>query len=295
MEPYNPIASFSGVILHRIGSLYLPQFVLDADRVYYHQTRTDQTIYELLCTFLIHTTASFILISIVDFCIARPVTYFSLRMQKLPTQNYVKTSWFLLHFLFNMSLVANTIQDVVLAVLYPITEMYNPPYWRGTHPGGLLAGGTMGTFHLHHLVWYWSLCNREDMFHHSFSFAAVLVGGLVSTGRIATVCMFTMCGIAGGLNYLVLWLVKCDLVHSLTQKQFNRVANMGIRYPVQMFGVFACVAAHCEGDGVPARNAIETVLGILIVGLCVFNAIYYCDQVVGNYHVTHYVVRQKDK
>ena len=163
MDTRSACVTYASALLHTVASLFLPQSILEADRVYHHQTETDQSVSELLSTELIYFTSSFILISLIDYCVVRPVTYQCLRKQKVSTESSLKTAWFLLHTLINLAVTAVTIEEVVLAVVFPVKAAFEPSNWRGTHPGGILAGNIICAFHFHHLVCYYSQCTLADV------------------------------------------------------------------------------------------------------------------------------------
>src|SRR3989338_9346063 len=74
MSTVEKIARFNNWICKNI--FMFPKSILQNDRCSYQQPNTPQTTWELTCTGLVHFSATFFTVTVVDFLIVRPVTRF---------------------------------------------------------------------------------------------------------------------------------------------------------------------------------------------------------------------------
>jgi len=307
------------------ASWYLPKWIIARDCVRFPDTRKPQTLGDLACTFAIHSTSVFAVVSAVHFLVARKITRVLMRVyakdkgkekvggkghdgeksldnekiqekvkehdtdkekKEAPHEPVVKKySWFLLHAMFNTLVTAAGISDAIKAFLAPGPSAWGT--WYGMHPGGLFGGIAIGAFHVHHMVFH--SVSLEDIIHHTVNAGGVvLIGTFCPWGRMTALSNMAMCGIPGGLNYFVLWFQK--VTHKITtrqQKHVNRYLNICVRLPIQLICMYHITVA-IFGDGsiqFPATTVLTK--GLMLVGgvLHTLNALYYADQVVGNFHI----------
>ena len=90
---------------------------------------------------------------------------------------------------------------------------------------------------------------------------------------------FVMCGLPGGIDYLLLFLVKYSCIEKITEKYINRWLNLLIRMPIQMLSFYMVIINYYHG------NLEWNYFIFLATFLHTVNSIYYCNKVVGNYHV----------
>eukprot|EP00997_Jenningsia_sp_PLL12_P010956 NODE_8364_length_413_cov_21.299451_g7492_i0.p1 GENE.NODE_8364_length_413_cov_21.299451_g7492_i0~~NODE_8364_length_413_cov_21.299451_g7492_i0.p1 ORF type:complete len:108 (-),score=31.02 NODE_8364_length_413_cov_21.299451_g7492_i0:89-370(-) len=87
--------------------------------------------------------------------------------------------------------------------------------------------------------------------------------------------------------------VKQGWMDKMTEKRINRHLNLLIRMPGMLLAAYLGLVALVDG-----RLQVNTPLASVMVLGCLahsYNAIYYCDKVVGNYHVTMSLARQERK
>ena len=90
-----------------------------------------------------------------------------------------------------------------------------------------------------------------------------------------------MCGIPGGIDYFLLFLVKYNIINKMTEKNLNRWLNLIIRWPIMfMTSYIFMINLHKLNINLIQLNFM--IFGML---LHLLNAIYYCEKVIGNYHV----------
>ena len=85
-------------------------------------------------------------------------------------------------------------------------------------------------------------------------------------------------------NYLLLCLVKYNYIDKLTEKYVNRWLNLLIRMPLQMLSFYLLFVNYYHGK-------IQWNYYIFIATLLhTVNSIYYCNKVVGNYHISSILI-----
>jgi len=130
--------------------------------------------------------------------------------------------------------------------------------------------------HLYHLFFF--KCSRADWVHHVV-FAGIIcpMGLFLKTGPVANAVAFFICGLPGGLDYIMLACVKHQWMSKLREKVWNARINVWIRSTGLVFcAATIYVGATASHSKTPAWAAL---LGAL---LCVVNGQYYMQVVVGN-------------
>lgn len=189
--------------------------------------------------------------------------------------------YYFLHVLFNSWITYLVLPDAINSIINPFLAFENQ-YERSA----IVSTASITGFHLYHMFAYSNL-TIEDWLHHLVS--AVFVAGLgiyLPFGKCPSLANLTMCGIPGGIDYFLLVLVKYNLINKMTEKFINRYLNLLIRWPI-MF-----LASYIFFINVYHLNVDIRFLPIMILGMSLhcYNAIYYCDKVIGNYYL-----RKNDK
>jgi len=78
---------------------------------------------------------------------------------------------------------------------------------------------------------------------------------------------------------------KQGWMDGMREKRINRHLNLVIRMPLMLFGSYLTLLSLFKGKVPLAGNEISIAVQIFGGLLHSFNAVYYCDKVVGNYHV----------
>jgi len=129
-----------------------------------------------------------------------------------------------------------------------------------------------------------------DWLHHLLS--SLLIGYLnlsYTYGPILNYALFFMCGLPGGIDYFLLFLTKCHLINSLTEKWINSYLNFFCRMPFVMWwmGISYTCYRNNNHHGVPFSVLI---LNYIFVG---GNALYFSYRVLVNYTIKKYIERKK--
>ena len=138
----------------------------------------------------------------------------------------------------------------------------------------------IAALHIYHLIAFST--DERDWFHHILFVGTLCpVGCLWKIGPIKNLLSFLICGLPGGLDYVLLFLVKHNMIHKLTEKKWNARINVWMRSP----GCFSCVAViymvlRYDTDSICHEG--NPLIGFAIALLVLFNGQYYMQVVVGN-------------
>jgi hypothetical protein len=187
------------------------------------------------------------------------------------------TTYFLLHAIFNLWVTWIVFEEVVFIFLNPLNI-----YLVGNFSiNGIISTLGIMAFHTHHLLFYSNL-TLEDWIHHMISSIILPITALILPySSILCLSNAAMCGIPGGIDYFMLFLVKLQIIDKMTEKKINRLLNLLIRWPI-MFLCFYIFIINVYHNMV--KSEYITIMIVAFV-LHMFNAAYYCDKVIGNYYI----------
>lgn len=200
---------------------------------------------------------------------ARPWYTFSLLTSDYPGR------WFLLHAVWNVGITIACLPDVWFTILHPNTAC-EPSLSYNLMPTLMSMA-----LHLYHVIapWFWIKLTKEDIFHH----LVFAIGGLGSIsvlwswGPGANFAFIFLTGLPGGLDYLMLGLIKLGLMEKLTEKSINSKMNAWIRGPGCTAAAVLTYAAWHGGKMGPPTAAVA-----LNIGLIFYNGNYYSQRVIAN-------------
>lgn len=182
--------------------------------------------------------------------------------------------YFVMHIILNGYITFITYSTTLNFLLNPIAE-YNYHSYIGVSSCSTIIG-----FHLYHIIT--EKLNLEDKMHHIVTvFITGGVGLLNKCGNILAAINFFMCGLPGGIDYILLVLIKYNLISKLTEKYINRWLNLLIRMP----GMMLCFWYTLLNIHYKNLDIINDMVSIIAVVTMTINSIYYCNKTVGNYHI----------
>lgn len=184
-----------------------------------------------------------------------------------------KARYFSLHGLWNIIITIMIIPDLFKTVMNP-THALSPGSDFSRWPIIMVA-----VLHFWHCVAYNGL-TFDDYFHH-FVFAGALctVNFVWDWGYSSNFLIFFICGLPGGLDYLMLAAVKHGYIKKISEKRINKLLNVWCRGP-------GCIAGACliwinwmsgQTDHIPGFIKIITIL------LAIANGQYYSRRVVASW------------
>lgn len=184
--------------------------------------------------------------------------------------------YYLLHAIFNSYIVYLTYQDAMHFFTNPIldTSFFAE---RAIQSSSSIIG-----FHLYH--YYSDALDIETKIHHIIT---VFVSGGITlfcpAGIGVSAINFIMCGLPGGIDYILLVLYKYSLINKLTEKYWNRWLNLLIRMPGMLLATWYYYL-HLINNNISIYKHILIIIGTIVMSI---NSIYYCNKTVGNYHINY--------
>eukprot|EP00013_Stygamoeba_regulata_P027400 CAMPEP_0177648268 /NCGR_PEP_ID=MMETSP0447-20121125/10740_1 /TAXON_ID=0 /ORGANISM="Stygamoeba regulata, Strain BSH-02190019" /LENGTH=295 /DNA_ID=CAMNT_0019150903 /DNA_START=25 /DNA_END=915 /DNA_ORIENTATION=+ len=202
--------------------------------------------------------------------------------------------WFLLHVVFNAYVVLHTCPYIATSLFFPY-DVYLPevPYTFVSQ----FSTTAIAAFHLYHALFF--PLTTEDIWHHLINTGVVVVVGVAFPFSYGLcLCNFIMCGLPGGIDYLLLVLVKSRMMPRMREKFLNLHLNMLVRYPGMLLTTWAFLLAVAQQRvRLDAISVLPTTLTLVLMLIGAFlhtaNAYYFCQKVVGNYHVCSKEERQR--
>ena len=182
------------------------------------------------------------------------------------------TIWYLLHFICNMMVIYYTFNDLKICFTSQ-SECYDK-----THFDSSALGITFG-LHTFHIVRDYKTLTIIDWLHHLISsWFMTFIGVYYYHMPLWNCGTFFLCGLPGGIDYLLLFLYKMKKIDKLTEKHINVYLNNWIRLP----GIIYCSAIMNYGY---MKNLINISQSLYLIGqfFTVFNAIYFAQRVTLNY------------
>jgi hypothetical protein len=88
------------------------------------------------------------------------------------------------------------------------------------------------SLHIYHAIVYYKYLTIIDWIHHLVnSFIMEPISLHYNVGKIVNFCTFIICGLPGGIDYFLLFLVKLNKIEKITEKRINTYLNSYIRAP----------------------------------------------------------------
>lgn len=183
--------------------------------------------------------------------------------------------WFAIHAVANTVITALTFGDLLTTIANPFTSTVAQFGYSNKLPAVLTV-----TMHLYHVVAFSNL-KMIDWVHHILS--AFVSGGVAlffNWGPAVNAIFFFMSGLPGGIDYVLLTLVKCRFIPDTTEKRVNFFLNLCLRMPglliVSSFSYAGLVHSGISGP----LFALST----LCFSLNIWNGVYFCHRVVRSYY-----------
>ena len=193
-----------------------------------------------------------------------------------------QTKWYIVHTVGNALIVALTMRDMVQTTLDPLNSFNNiPDYYTITNLRSYPVI-IMSAIHIYHIILYYKEMVAIDWIHHLAN--SGLVGSLCTfyiQGSIVNHGLFFMCGLPGGIDYLMLSLNDTGYLSRFTEKRINRLLNMYIRLPGILFNGFAGFM-YFQYQPVFMYNLW---ISATVLFLDMWNGIYFAQRVTENYGI----------
>jgi hypothetical protein len=177
--------------------------------------------------------------------------------------------WFVIHAIANFFVVVKSYQDVLRVIMDPSVAM------MGHYSFAPMFYVTF--IHVHHLAAFDDL-RFEDFMHHLI-FVGIFFWMAVSEkwGPVQNVILFFMSGLPGGIDYVLLALVKLEQIEYGVEKIVNARLNIWIRGPGLVYCAILLFQALISGNHMlktPYYSAVPIIVLVFV------NAQFYTNQAV---------------
>ena len=186
--------------------------------------------------------------------------------------------WFAVHAAANAAVTATSLKDTALCLASPS---------RCTSADiecSMIPVYTIGAVHIYHCI-AWKNLSLDDWFHHIvFGGTIVSIGLFFKGGHMVNALSFTLSGFPGGLDYVLLALVKLGVISHEVEKRWNARIMTWIRAPlttILSYNLLTVFASPDRKSETPPKTS-ELLAATLVAILVYFNGNYYAQRVVGN-------------
>lgn len=182
-------------------------------------------------------------------------------------------SWYLMHLIVNFIAVLVVYEDIwrVFTIQDRIENIEPSGGLLGVSNPIIFLDCLITSLHLFHMKY---ALRTDDYIHHSFMTLALNLCVIYFKPIFATCLIFFMNGLPGGIDYLLLILVKTGKIESIEEKRINTYLNNYLRAP----GILILL-----GFIMPALHV--NIASAFCIFSSYFNAVYYARQVGVNYGI----------
>lgn len=188
----------------------------------------------------------------------------------------IKGKYYLSHTIINSFITFYTFNDMISCY----TDFNNSI----NNDINLMPSIMVYSLHFYHMIAYYKKLRFDDWLHHILMVIVALpLANIVDAGSLLNHSLFFLCGLPGGIDYLMLFLVRNNIIDRMTEKYWNKVINLWIRAP-------GCIS-HMVLSLISFFNYRDTIfkddfnkVALFVTAILVFwNGIYFMEQVVSDY------------
>jgi hypothetical protein len=188
-----------------------------------------------------------------------------------------KNPYYFVHFVTNSLIVYITIGDVISLYYNFQQNKYNEC--------DLDSVWLITSLHIYHLIYHSKKINVQDLIHHIPTLFAQCIIPLTTgyNNILISHITFYLCGLPGGIDYLLLFLVRNNKLDKMTEKRVNKFLNMWIRCPGTIMSAAFVITE------IPSLNDyLQLLCAILTFIFSYWNGIYYNERVITDYAIQNY-------
>ena len=188
--------------------------------------------------------------------------------------NKIQGKYYLIHFINNMYLVYLTYPDLIFS-WFNFNNIYQ-------YPPNYESAVLTFSLHFYHIFSYFKKLRFDDWLHHILMiFVALPLAITCRSGSLMGHSLFFLSGLPGGIDYLLLFLVRNEILNPLTEKRINNYINLWIRAPGCIAHSTLTIVSYFMFQNIFTQFEFLT---CLLTSLLIFwNGIYFMNQVVVNY------------
>ena len=141
-----------------------------------------------------------------------------------------------------------------------------------------IASEFIVALHMYHIVMYFKKLRYDDWLHHALMIGVALpLGLLLPNGSLMGYSLFFTTGLPGGIDYVLLALVRNERLPANLEKQVNHAIQVWVRSPgCVSFAAFVCAYATSH----PEVTYLYVIPGLITAALNYWNGQYFMSQVV---------------
>ncbi len=201
-------------------------------------------------------------------------------------KNKIEGIYYFNHFIANMIVVYNTFHFVIKA--------YDDSNYEDDYQFILQAKYIVYSLHIYHIIWYYEKLRYMDWLHHFLMVGITLpLTELIPNNNLIGHCLFFVNGLPGGIDYLLLLLVRNNIIDKMLEKTLNTYINLWIRCPGCISNVTLSIYNMIKYNVVLTN--ISHIASIIIIILVYWNGIYFMNQVVIDHTLTQYTKKIEKK
>lgn len=183
--------------------------------------------------------------------------------------------WYFLHVFMNGMISYFAWPDVMFCLTHP-KNCYAVDQTLSNTLGWMM--GLSG--HLYHMIAFDDL-RYDDYLHHILMFPFAGLAGLIFLKKPGfNFAIFALTGLPGGIDFVLLTLVKLGYINKYTEKRLNIYIQVWLRAPLLMLNCGIFYAEMFEGHISP-----WCLIGVI---LSAWNGMYYMHDTLSNYYHKHY-------
>ena len=173
-----------------------------------------------------------------------------------------RARWFQLHAAVNAAICAVSWPEVADILRTPLAAPLEPT----TNAWGSILSFCL---HLYHVCFF--QLSVVDQYHHLFSVFLCMPFSLLMRTKALSWIYFQATGLPGGLDYVLLTLVKHGVLDKLAEKRYNAWLNAYVRAPLGCMGALMTYAVARQGADAAQRGAGAVLTVVVLANSCVFN------------------------
>ena len=194
----------------------------------------------------------------------------------------IEGRYYMNHFICNMIIVYHTFSCMINSY-YPTNtntcDIYSLNYCRE-----LICG-----LHLYHIIWYYNNLRRDDWIHHILMIGIVIPITYIAGPEYHNLLghgIFFITGLPGSIDYLLLFLVRNNVIDRIIEKRINCIINQWIRCPgcISTCSLLLYHSNIQSSDQGTLQSKNYKYIGIYTMFIIIYwNGVYFMNQVVEDY------------
>jgi len=205
--------------------------------------------------------------------------------KKLPDS--VKGKYYLSHAIVNFLILLNCAKDMVSSY----TDFDNSIKADTNFIPTMLVY----SLHFYHMIAYYKKLRFDDWLHHILMVLVALpLSSLIKTGSLLNHSLFFLCGLPGMIDYILLFLVRNNIIDRMTEKYINKQINLWIRAPGCIAHSALSILAYMKNRDSEVATDYDFIVMLITTALVYWNGIYFMEQVVSDYKKNEIALKAKE-